>query len=119
MSIRRQGWEWAVADLGNLPAKVKQLEVRPQSVFYSGIGDATQVNRNRTGDDEYIVLQYVGSSPGNWGGFYNKGRDWKPGGFVNIRIGTTAYYQTLDGRDSQGQLAQPHPIPSHLLLHQF
>ena len=62
MSIRRQGWEWAISDLGNLPAKIKQLEVRPQSVFYSGIGDATQVNRNRTGDDEYIVLQYVGST---------------------------------------------------------
>ena len=112
MSIRRQGWEWAVSDLGNLPAKIKQLEVRPQSVFYSQIGDATQVNRNRTGDDEYLVLQYVGSSPGNWGGFNNKGRNWKPGGFVNIRIGTTAYYQTLDGRDSQGLTgtAAPYPI---------
>ena len=48
----------------------------------------------------------------NWGGFNNKGRDWKPGGFVNIRIGTTAYYQTLDGRDSQGLTgtAAPYPI---------
>ena len=64
MSIRRQGWEWAISDLGNLPAKIKQLEVGPQSVFYSGFGDATQVNRIRTGDDEYFFLQYVGSTSG-------------------------------------------------------
>ena len=52
MSIRRQGWEWAISDLGNHLPRLT-VKVRPQSVFYSGIGDATQVNRNRTGDDEY------------------------------------------------------------------
>ena len=64
MSVRRQGWQWGIADLGNLPAKIKDLEASPQSVFYSGIGDATLLNRNRTKADEFIVLQYVGSTPG-------------------------------------------------------
>ena len=59
MSIRRQGWDWGISDLGNLPAKFKELETSPQSVFYSGIGDATLLNRNRTKDDQFIVLQYV------------------------------------------------------------
>ena len=108
MSVRRQGWEWAVSDIGNLPAKIKELEADPQSVFYSGIGDAVLRNRNTTKSNEFLVLQYVGSSPG----IYGRGANWKPGGFVNIRIGTSLYYQTLDGRDAEGMsgTAAPYPI---------
>jgi|TARA_R110000824_G_scaffold117025_2_gene268781 hypothetical protein len=108
MSIRRQGWDWGISDLGNLPAKFKELETSPQSVFYSGIGDATLLNRNRTKDDQFIVLQYVGSTPG----VYGNGENWVPGGYVNIRIGTTFYYETLDGRDGVGMsgTAAPYPI---------
>ena len=115
MSIRRQGWEWTIADLGNLPAKIKELEARPQSVFYSDIGDATLRNRNRTKPTEFIVLQYVGSTPGNYGLWNNRGDSWVPGGYVNIRIGTTLFYQTLDGRDAQGMpgTAAPYPISTN------
>lgn len=75
MAIRRQGFQWEVADLGNLPPKeLSLLENTPQSVFYSKIGTATISNRLRTKPDEFIVLQYFGSTPGIWG----IGNDWVP-----------------------------------------
>jgi hypothetical protein len=108
MGIRRQGWQWSIADLGNLPPKdLNLLENRPQSVFYSGIGDATIHGRNYTKADQFLVLQYVGSTPGVWGA----GVNWVPGGYVNIRIGTTMYYQTLDGRDYVGMSGTSAPYP--------
>ena len=82
MSMRRQGFEWEVADLGNLPPKrLAELET-PQSVFYSKLGTATLKNRQRTSDDEYLVINYFGSTPG----IYGKGKDWVPGGYVNFTI---------------------------------
>ena len=111
MSVRRQGFKWTVADLGNLPPKdIELLENRPQSVFYSKIGTATITNRLTTKGDEFLVLQYIGSTPG----IYGLANNWKPGGFVNIVVESTAYYQTLDGRDAQGMsgTAAPYPISS-------
>jgi hypothetical protein len=108
MGIRRQGWQWSIADLGNLPPKdLNLLENRPQSVFYSGIGDATIHGRNYTKADQFLVLQYIGSTPG----VYGAGAAWVPGGYVNIRIGTTMYYQTLDGRDYVGMSGTSAPYP--------
>ena len=73
MSIRRQGFQWVVADLGNLPPKdIELLENRPQSVFYSKIGSATITNRLTTKGDEFLVLQYIGSTPG----IYGLGNNW-------------------------------------------
>lgn len=68
MAIRRQGFQWEVADLGNIPPKqLDLLEKTPQSVFYSKIGTATIKNRLRTKANEFVVLQYFGSTPGLWG----------------------------------------------------
>lgn len=108
MAIRRQGFLWEVADLGNLPPKdLETLENRPTSVFYSKIGTATVTNRLRTKPDEFIVLQYLGSTPG----VYGIGNNWVPGGYVNIVVESTAYYQTLDGRDAQGITGTAAPFP--------
>ena len=66
MAVRRQAYEWLVSDLGNLPPKrLAELTV-PQSIFYSQLGTATLKNRQRTRDDEFIVIQYFGSTPGNY-----------------------------------------------------
>jgi len=86
MAIRRQGFQWEVADLGNIPPKqLDLLEKTPQSVFYSKIGTATIKNRLRTKANEFVVLQYFGSTPGLWG----TGNNWVPGGYVNFVVGTT------------------------------
>jgi len=108
MSMRRQGFEWSVADLGNLPPKrLAELET-PQSVFYSQLGSATLKNRQRTSDDEYLVINYFGSTPG----IYGTGNDWVPGGYVNFTIGTTSYFTNPDGLPGPGVTgdAQPYPI---------
>jgi hypothetical protein len=108
MSMRRQGYEWAVADLGNLPPKrLADLE-RPQSVFFSGIGDATLKNRQRTSSDEFMVIHYFGSTPG----IYGVGADWVPGGYVNFTLGTSGFFEQPDGRTGVGVSgdAQPYPV---------
>ena len=108
MSMRRQGYEWTVEDLGNLPPKrLADLET-PQSVFFSGIGDATLKNRQRTSADEFLVIHYFGSTPG----IYGTGADWVPGGYVNFTLGTTAFFLYPDGRPGVGVsgAAQPYPV---------
>ena len=99
MAIRRQGFQWEVADLGNIPPKqLDLLETTPQSVFYSKIGTATIKNRLRTKANEFVVLQYFGSTPGLWG----IGNNWVPGGYVNFVVGTTSYFLDPDGRPAVG-----------------
>lgn len=99
MAIRRQGFQWEVADLGNIPPKeLDLLEKTPQSVFYSKIGTATIKNRLRTKANEFVVLQYFGSTPGLWG----IGNNWVPGGYVNFVVGTTSYFLDPDGRPAVG-----------------
>jgi hypothetical protein len=108
MSMRRQGYEWFVADLGNLPPKrLSELET-PQSVFFSGIGDATLKNRQRTSSDEFYVIHYFGSSPG----IYGVAENWVPGGYVNFTLGTSSYFKNPDGLPGVGVSgdAQPYPI---------
>ena len=99
MAIRRQGFQWEVADLGNIPPKqLEDLEKTPQSVFYSKIGTATIKNRLRTKATEFVVLQYFGSTPGLFG----IGNDWVPGGYVNFVVGTTSYFLDPDVRPGVG-----------------
>ena len=110
MAIRRQGFEWQVKDLGQLaPKRLEDLSNTPQSVFISGIGNATITKRNRTADDEFIVLQYTGSSPGIWP---NSGNDWKPRGYINFVIETTSYFVNPDGLPADGLpgSAMPYPV---------
>jgi len=109
MAIRRQGFEWQVRDLGQLPVKrLEDLSNSPQSVFVSGIGNATLTKRNRTADDEFLVLQYTGSSPGIWP---NSGNNWKPRGYVNFVVETTAYFVNPDGLPAEGMPGTALPFP--------
>ncbi len=108
MAIRRQGFQWEVGDLGNLPPKdAELLENSPQSVFYSKIGSATIRNRLRTKADEFIVLKYFGSTPG----IYGVGNNWKPGGFLNFVVETTSFFLDPDGRPGVGLSGTAAPYP--------
>ena len=64
MSIRRQAYQWEIADLGQLPAKRLEELTKPQSIFTSGFGNATLKARLRTKATEYVVIKYFGSTPG-------------------------------------------------------
>ena len=116
MAIRRQGYEFDFVDLGNLPAKrLAELSERRQSVLVGadikdGFGVLTK--SLYTEADEYIVLDYIGSTPGGFKRDELKGQNWGPRGFVNVILDDTAYYQTLDGRDYDGisGIGAPYPI---------
>jgi len=116
MAIRRQGYEFDFVDLGNLPAKrLGELSERRQSVLVGadmndGFGVLTK--SLYTEADEYIVLDYIGSTPGGFQRDELKGQNWGPRGFVNVILDDTAYYQTLDGRDYDGisGIGAPYPI---------
>lgn len=108
MSVRRQGFQWSIEDLGNLPPKdLNLLENLPQSVFYSKIGTATIKNRLHTKADEFVVLEYFGSTPGLWG----VGNQWVPGGYLNFVVGTTSYFVDPDGRPAVGLSGSAAPFP--------
>ncbi len=108
MAVRRQAYEWLVTDLGNLPPKrLAELTV-PQSIFYSQLGTATLKNRQRTRDDEFIVIQYFGSTPGN---YPNSGNGWVPGGYVNFVIDTTTYFANPDDLPGPGLSGSSQPFP--------
>lgn len=116
MSVRRQGYEFEFRDLGNLPlVRVNQLSVRRQSVLVGadiqdGFGVLTK--SLYTEPDEFLVIEYVGSTPGGFEANELKGGDWGPRGFVNIILDDTAYFQTLDGRDYDGVsgICAPYPL---------
>jgi hypothetical protein len=116
MAIRRQGYEFDFVDLGNLPAKrLGELSERRQSVLVGAdINDGFGVLTKSlyTEADEYIVLDYIGSTPGGFQRDELKGSNWGPRGFVNVILDDTAYYQTLDGRDYDGisGIGAPYPI---------
>jgi hypothetical protein len=102
MSVRRQGYQWEVRDLGQIPPKrLKDLE-DPQSIFYSGIGDASLKARLRTKASEYIVIKYFGSTPG----IYGTGNNWVPG--VEPKYFMTIYSLALV-RNRAFRLASPIP----------
>jgi len=108
MAIRRQGYEWRVEDVGNLPPKrLELLSKLPQSIFVSGIGNANLKARLRTKDTEYIVIKYFGSTPG----IYGTGNQWVPAGYVNFSIGTTSYFKDPDGRPALGLSGSASPYP--------
>ena len=116
MAIRRQGYEFDFVDLGNLPKKrLAELSERRQSVLVGAdINDGFGVLTKSlyTEADEYIVLDYIGSTPGGFQRDELKGANWGPRGFVNVILDHTAYYQTLDGRDYDGisGIGAPYPI---------
>ena len=107
MSVRRQGYQWVVEDLGQLPPKRLEDLTAPQSIFVSGIGSAILKARLRTKPSEYIVIKYFGSTPG----IYGTGNNWVPAGYVNFAIGVTTFFTDPDGRPGQGLSGSAAPYP--------
>lgn len=107
MSVRRQGYQWTVEDLGQLPPKRLEALNEPQSIFVSGIGNATLKSRLRTKPTEYIVIKYFGSTPGIWG----TGNAWVPAGYVNFAIGVTTFFTDPDGKSGAGLSGSAAPYP--------
>ena len=107
MSVRRQGYQWVVQDLGQLPPKRLDDLTAPQSIFVSGIGSATLKARLRTKPSEYIVIKYFGSTPG----IYGTGNNWVPAGYINFAIGVTTFFTDPDGRPGQGLSGSAAPYP--------
>ena len=107
MSVRRQAYQWVVEDLGQLPPKRLESLTEPQSIFVSGIGNATLKSRLRTKPTEYLVIKYFGSTPG----IYGFGADWVPAGYVNFAIGVTTYFTDPDGRPGPGLSGSAAPFP--------
>ena len=99
------GWSqiWEIS----LRKRLAELTV-PQSIFYSQLGTATLKNRQRTRDDEFLVIQYFGSTPGN---YPNSGNNWVPGGYVNFVIDTTTYFANPDDLPGPGLSGTSQPFP--------
>jgi len=95
MSVRRQAYQWEIADLGQLPPKRLGELTKPQSIFTSGFGNATLKARLRTKPTE----------------IYGTGNDWVPGGYVNFSIGVTSYFTDPDGRPGNGLSGSAAPYP--------
>ena len=107
MSVRRQGYQWTVEDLGQLPPKRLDALTEPQSIFVSGIGNATLKARLRTKPTEYLVIKYFGSTPG----IYGTGNNWVPAGYINFAIGVTTFFTDPDGRPGAGLTGSAAPYP--------
>jgi len=118
MAIRRQGYLFDFQDLGNLPIiRIDALSSRQQSVLVGlNINDGFGVLTKSlyTPADQFIVLEYVGSTPGGFQANELKGPNWGPRGFVNILLDDTGYFQTLDGRDYDGISGIGAPFPVSL-----
>lgn len=65
MSVRRQGWTVKWEDDGTTPLSDLAKLSTGESIFYDNPGADNQLtSRNRTGLDQFLVLQYYGSTPG-------------------------------------------------------
>lgn len=116
MAIRRQGWTVKWEDNGTTPiSDLTAIENNYTSVFYENPGaNNTLTSRNLTGLDQFLVLQYYGSTPG----FYNQTTEqldnpfyWCPGTYMNYVVGTTTYFQTLADNPYIGMPGSAAPFP--------
>ena len=61
MSIRRQAYQWEIADLGQLPPKRLEALTEPQSIFTSGFGNAnlkSPITHEANGISRYQILRF-------------------------------------------------------------
>jgi hypothetical protein len=115
MSIRRQGWVVKWSDDGNTSLSDLARLYTGESVFYNNPGATDQLtSRNRTLADQFLVLQYYGSTPG----VYNVTAEeldtptgWCPGTYMNYVVGTTTYFQDLAGVSYLGMPGTAAPFP--------
>ena len=116
MAIRRQGWTVKWEDNGTTLVSDLTTLRTGESIFYDNPGsDNTLKSRNRTKDDQFIVLQYYGSTPGRNNVTESELDDpsaWSPGTYMQYKVGTTYYFENLDGtvQDGMPGTAAPYPI---------
>ncbi len=116
MAIRRQGWTVQWDDDGITPVSDLAKLYTGESVFYDNPGATNALtSRNRTKDDQFIVLQYYGSTPGRNNVTESELDDpalWSPGTYMQYKVGTTYYFENLDGVKNDGMpgTAAPYPI---------
>jgi hypothetical protein len=116
MAIRRQGWTVQWDDDGSVPVSDLTKLYSGESVFYDNPGATNSLtSRNRTKDDQFIVLQYYGSTPGRNNVTESELEDpalWSPGTYMQYKVGTTYYFENLDGIKNDGMpgTAAPYPI---------
>ena len=116
MSIRRQGWTVQWDDDGSVPVADLTNLYTGESIFYDNPGATNALkSRNRTKDDQFIVLQYYGSTPGRTNvteSELDDPNDWSPGTYMQYKVGTTYYFENLDGVKNMGMpgSAAPYPI---------
>ena len=108
MSIRRQAYQWEIADLGQLPPKRLEALTEPQSIFTSGFGNANLKARLRTKPTEYLVIKYFGSTPG----IYGTGNDWVRVAMSISQLGSLRILPTPMEDPEMVYRVQPPPIQS-------
>ena len=106
MAIRRQGWTVEWDDDGSVPVADLTKLYTGESVFYDNPGATNSLtSRNRTKDDQFIVLQYYGSTPGRTNTTESElddPNDWSPGTYMQYKVGTTYYFENPDGIKNDG-----------------
>jgi len=114
MAIRRQFREFIIADNGSeTVADLESFIDKPQSIFTSEYGNANMTQSQKLLDNQFIVIQALGSTPG----LYATDDNWCPRGYMNITVETTTYYTNPDNRPQDGLsgTGSPYPIQTNRL----
>ena len=108
MAIRRQARQFLLADNGTQTvADLLAFPDKPRSIFTSGFGNADLTQSQKLLDNQFIVVQAMGSTPG----LYPQEDEWCPRGYMNIIVETTSYYVNPDGRPNEGLSGTGSPYP--------
>tara|TARA_R110000751_G_scaffold184022_1_gene290518 strand:- start:165 stop:644 length:480 start_codon:yes stop_codon:yes gene_type:complete len=108
MAIRRQFRQFLLADSG--AETTDDLEAfidKPQSIFVSGFGNANLTQSQQLMDNQFIVVQGLGSSPG----LFATESEWVPRGYMNLTVESTSYYTNPDNRPQEGLSGTGSPYP--------
>jgi len=108
MAIRRQGIQFVIADNGSeSETALEQFIDKPQSIFTSGYGSATLTQSQQLLDNQFMVVQSMGSTSG----LFASDVGWTPRGYLNIRVESTSYYTNPDGKPQEGLSGTGAPYP--------
>ncbi len=111
MAIRRQFREFLIADNGTeTPADLEAFIDKPQSIFTSGFGNADLTQSQKLMDNQFIVIQAMGSTPG----LVATEDAWVPRGYMNVRVESTTYYTNPDDRPQEGLSGTGAPYPIYI-----
>ena len=108
MAIRRQFREFVLVDAGDeTPDALESFIEKPQSIFTSDFGNANLTQSQKLLDNQFIVIQALGSTPG----LNATDAQWTPRGYMNVKVETTSYYTNPDGYPQEGLSGTGAPYP--------